>query len=150
MTRYSIDQARLMPHLRTRRPDNDPEPFTDRGRRNDPDRLRNTGIVGSKHRLIRATAGAHFDLIRQRDRRRKLQASEEAILLHLRDDSRCYLCNARLDQDNATVDHIIPLSRGGDHTTANVELACRSCNSRKNNRYVAFMVNSRKPTYLPR
>lgn len=33
-----------------------------------------------------------------------------------------------------TVDHIIPITRGGDHSMANSVLACQSCNARKGNR----------------
>lgn len=40
---------------------------------------------------------------------------------------RCYYC--RMDAD--TIDHRIPLSRGGSHLPANLVPACRSCNSRK-------------------
>lgn len=38
----------------------------------------------------------------------------------------CGVAGKRLTQD-----HIVPLSRGGSHTLANVVPACRSCNSRK-------------------
>lgn len=34
--------------------------------------------------------------------------------------------------DRATIEHILPLSRGGTHTFDNVTLACHSCNVRKN------------------
>ena len=34
-----------------------------------------------------------------------------------------------------TMDHIIPLSRGGDHTAANIVPACSRCNSSKNARH---------------
>lgn len=33
-----------------------------------------------------------------------------------------------------TMEHIVPLSRGGQHTIENVVPACRSCNSRKRNK----------------
>lgn len=33
----------------------------------------------------------------------------------------------------ATVDHILPLSKGGLHTPENVQLLCRRCNTEKNN-----------------
>lgn len=34
-----------------------------------------------------------------------------------------------------TLDHIVPLSRGGTHTKANVQLLCFRCNARKSNKY---------------
>ncbi len=34
----------------------------------------------------------------------------------------------------ASVDHVIPRSRGGTHTWDNVVAACRRCNSKKENR----------------
>lgn len=43
----------------------------------------------------------------------------------------CYLCGSREKQ---TVDHIIPLSRGGRHSVGNLGTLCHSCNSRKRNK----------------
>jgi 5-methylcytosine-specific restriction endonuclease McrA len=58
-----------------------------------------------------------------------------------RDDWRCHLCRRKCRRDvdgmhpqGATVDHIVPLSKGGDHSLANVATAHRSCNIRKGNR----------------
>ena len=50
-------------------------------------------------------------------------------------DHCCHYCNHRKP---LTMDHVIPLSRGGPHTRLNVVPACRSCNSSKqaNGRYV--------------
>lgn len=42
---------------------------------------------------------------------------------------RCAYCGTR--PEVITVDHVIPISKGGAHTAANVVPACRSCNSRK-------------------
>jgi len=50
---------------------------------------------------------------------------------------RCAYCS-RLDV-KLTMDHVIPVSRGGKHEAENVVPACRSCNSRKNNRPVSVM-----------
>lgn len=38
--------------------------------------------------------------------------------------------------ERATIEHILPLSRGGTHTFDNVTLACHSCNVRKNSKTV--------------
>jgi hypothetical protein len=55
-----------------------------------------------------------------------------------RDDYCCYLCGkqTRTDvdcfhPDSPTVDHVVPLSRGGQHTLDNVRTACLRCNSVK-------------------
>lgn len=57
-----------------------------------------------------------------------------------RDEWVCQICLAKVDQDvvwphklSATLDHIIPLSRGGDHVASNVRLAHWGCNSKKSN-----------------
>jgi 5-methylcytosine-specific restriction endonuclease McrA len=55
-----------------------------------------------------------------------------------RDNWTCYLCgqpvNPNADcyqSDSATVDHVTPLSLGGDHSRANSRCACFKCNSTK-------------------
>lgn len=49
-----------------------------------------------------------------------------------RDNSTCYLCGKILQSGfNLTLDHKIPLARGGTHTADNLAVACRSCNCKK-------------------
>jgi len=55
-------------------------------------------------------------------------------MLYRRDNGRCGYCGKRLSQKEATVDHIIPKSKGGKTTWNNVVLSCRPCNSYKDNR----------------
>lgn len=43
---------------------------------------------------------------------------------HLHPDPACYICGGPFEE----VDHIIPASRGGDDSPANLAPACRSCN----------------------
>jgi len=40
---------------------------------------------------------------------------------------KCWMCGALAD----TIDHVIPLARGGSHWPANLRPACRSCNCSK-------------------
>lgn len=54
-----------------------------------------------------------------------------------RDSSTCYLCGQVLAPDKITIDHVIPLVRGGSHTADNLRVACRPCNSRKNGRLLS-------------
>lgn len=54
-----------------------------------------------------------------------------------RDKWRCQLCGCKVkrttewDPRQATIDHIIPLSLGGEHKYTNVQTACMECNSKK-------------------
>lgn len=51
---------------------------------------------------------------------------------------RCAYCHRRRP---LTIDHVVPLARGGPHTASNVVPACQPCNSRKGDRAA--------PTYQP-
>jgi 5-methylcytosine-specific restriction endonuclease McrA len=60
--------------------------------------------------------------------------------IYIRDEGMCMLCftnvaiNAKEMANRPSIDHIIPLSKGGDDTLNNVQLAHFGCNSRKGNR----------------
>ncbi|GIV37796.1 MAG: HNH endonuclease [Cyclobacteriaceae bacterium] len=45
-----------------------------------------------------------------------------------RDNFECQYCGTKRD---LTLDHIIPTSKGGQHTWLNLVTACKSCNARK-------------------
>jgi len=49
---------------------------------------------------------------------------------------RCYWCSEMLTPDTATVDHKIPLARGGLDNHNNMELACEPCNRSKGHEVV--------------
>lgn len=52
--------------------------------------------------------------------------------LALRDCSqRCVYCASPLDTHNATLDHVMPLARGGAHDPENIVAACGPCNRLK-------------------
>lgn len=46
----------------------------------------------------------------------------------------CPYCAGLLDPREKTLDHILPLARGGAHSLTNVVVCCRSCNSKKQDR----------------
>jgi len=48
-----------------------------------------------------------------------------------RDHHTCQYCGST---HNLTLDHVVPLSRGGSHSWDNVVTACERCNQRKGNR----------------
>lgn len=57
--------------------------------------------------------------------------------LLLRDRHECQYCGCSLNMGNATIDHVIPQSRGGEHIWRNVVASCRHCNNRKDNKTLA-------------
>ncbi len=64
--------------------------------------------------------------------------------LRERDGDGCHYCDRPMSfermkrgearRDRASIDHVVPISRGGSHTFENTVLACLDCNFRKNAR----------------
>jgi 5-methylcytosine-specific restriction endonuclease McrA len=86
----------------------------------------------SKHVLVRRarTRGAEAEAIRPRD-------------IFERDSWTCGICDEPVDRAkkaphprSPSIDHVIPLSRGGQHTYANVQTAHLGCNVRKGARLI--------------
>jgi len=59
---------------------------------------------------------------------RRAALSRRAIFA--RDDHRCQYCGGHAD----SIDHVLPRSRGGEHSWENVAAACRPCNLDKRDR----------------
>lgn len=60
--------------------------------------------------------------------RRSAPVSRRAVFG--RDGNRCQYCGAPAE----SIDHVLPRSKGGDHSWENVVACCRSCNLRKADR----------------
>ena len=43
----------------------------------------------------------------------------------------CYYCNRMVGREELTMDHLVPLSRGGKSKKGNVVPACKECNNKK-------------------
>lgn len=43
----------------------------------------------------------------------------------------CYYCKKKFDPDDLTMDHLIPVSRGGKSEKINLVPACKECNNKK-------------------
>ena len=54
-----------------------------------------------------------------------------------RDGDYCYLCLQFVSVHDETIDHLLPLKRGGDHTKDNIRIVHRGCNSKKGNRLLS-------------
>lgn len=67
---------------------------------------------------------------RRRDTHLRSRGLNESVME--RDGRRCVLCRKR---SNLTIDHIIPLARGGGSEIENLRVLCRRCNSAKGTTY---------------
>ena len=43
----------------------------------------------------------------------------------------CIYCDTQLDKENATADHIIPISDGGNNCQVNLVVCCKDCNTER-------------------
>ncbi len=72
---------------------------------------------------------AEEDLRREREKARELRKSrwwQNRIA-----GGTCYYCGMRVPPKELTLDHLLPLIRGGHSTRGNCVPACKSCNSKK-------------------
>jgi 5-methylcytosine-specific restriction endonuclease McrA len=87
---------------------------------------------------LRAWQKANPDKVRQHEvlrRARKRGASSGVPIKHLdiahRDNWMCHICHTKVVRQDWSLDHLIPLSKGGPHTPENVALAHQVCNARR-------------------
>ena len=70
--------------------------------------------------------------------------AENRLKVFERDQYLCRYCSKQLTRFSATLDHLHPVSEGGDNSFDNLLTSCLSCNSRKTNRPVMDLL-SRNP-----
>lgn len=63
--------------------------------------------------------------------------------VYLRDQYQCLYCGTGVNNSNATMDHVYPISKGGKTNWENIVTACSPCNTRKAHHTVM------KPRYAP-
>lgn len=69
------------------------------------------------------------EIKRERDKARELRKSQWWKNRIAKGD--CYYCGGRFHADELSMDHIVPIIRGGKSTRGNVVPACKECNSQK-------------------
>jgi len=81
------------------------------------------------------------------DIRRELDyynVKENRLKVFERDNYKCHYCRKQLTRFTATLDHIQPVSEGGDNSYENLVTACLHCNSRRGSRPVMEMYGTKK------
>ncbi len=66
---------------------------------------------------------------REKDKARQLRQSQWWKNVIGRGE--CHYCRKRFHPDELTMDHIVPIIRGGNSTRRNVVPCCKECNSKK-------------------
>ena len=66
---------------------------------------------------------------KERDKARKLKKSQWWLTLVNR--GICHYCEKKFPTSELTMDHIVPLARGGSSTPGNIVPACKTCNRDK-------------------
>lgn len=90
-------------------------------RQNDVD-LEDHGIEIVGQEVAKATPASRTEL-----------SDKRKALVRERCGNKCSYCGVSGDEAEMTIDHITPISKGGRNDIDNLNLACRSCNSKKNN-----------------
>jgi 5-methylcytosine-specific restriction endonuclease McrA len=58
-------------------------------------------------------------------------------MVYIRDNYLCQYCTKQLNSTTATIDHVVPRSKGGRSTFENTVASCGPCNSRKANKMLS-------------
>ena len=99
-------------------------------------RRANTSLVGkARHRRYFQSPKGKAAMLRKAHKRRPLviQATvtaDEWEEIQRKQKHRCIYCGQKLP---LTMEHLIPISKGGQHIASNLAAACRPCNSRRSN-----------------
>lgn len=88
-------------------------------RRSDPDKTRlRDRLSHLKHRTKRLAFNKQWAIKNKEHRRQFI----------------CYYCNDQYSSDRLHIDHVIPVSKGGKHSSDNICKSCDSCNLKKRNK----------------
>lgn len=58
-------------------------------------------------------------------------------------NGRCPFCESQVGVEKMTIDHILPLSKGGSNSISNIRALCRNCNSGRGNRGYSYFMDKK-------
>ena len=70
------------------------------------------------------------EVIRQ-ERQKAKELKKSRWWQNLIQKTNCYYCGVSLTKLDVTMDHVVPISRGGRSTQGNLVPACKACNTQK-------------------
>ena len=69
------------------------------------------------------------DIRREKEKARRLR--QTAWWMRKIQKGECYYCHRKVGRNSLTMDHVLPLSRGGKSRKGNIVPSCKQCNSKK-------------------
>jgi 5-methylcytosine-specific restriction endonuclease McrA len=74
-----------------------------------------------------------------RTKQRGSFAWQDWVYLRNRCNGVCPACGRAEPEIKLTIDHIVPISKGGTNTINNIQPLCRSCNSKKHDKIIRYV-----------
>ena len=62
-------------------------------------------------------------------------------------NAKCIYCERKLTLENATTDHIVPISKGGNNTQVNLVVTCFDCNNQRGDMHFNEYLRFKNPKY---
>lgn len=66
---------------------------------------------------------------------------------HLKKTAKCIYCGSPLNMENATTDHIVPISEKGNNCQVNLIVCCKKCNGERGNLPFMEYLKIKNPQY---
>ncbi len=88
--------------------------------------------------FARCLSNNEADTIERAQTRRQSISRRLQNAIYARDGLKCRECGAEPGPDLLQLDHIVPVSAGGQNELRNLRVLCRDCNLRKSNKVVAI------------
>jgi len=99
--------------------------------------------LNERRAYVAVNRATHPEQVRERSHRRRVRIRGgfvervELVALVKRDGGYCGICHKRVAVAERSIDHVLPVSKGGAHSYANTRLAHLACNLRRGNRGTA-------------
>lgn len=68
---------------------------------------------------------------RRKERQKAKELKKSRWWQNLIQKTHCYYCNVSIQREDVTMDHIVPISRGGKSSKGNLVPCCHPCNEQK-------------------
>lgn len=96
----------------------------------DPERFRQYGRQWYADNVHKAKATTHNCRAKRAGSTGRISGDDIAARIELQ-RGLCHWCGQAIGDAEYTIDHVIPLSRGGQNVASNIAISCAKCNERK-------------------